>query len=212
MKSIHLLEFKGNELMFGAKRVILLVIFGLAVTVPVSADMISPSSLHAGYQHSPRVCVTTDQQYTNLSSPFGCPSIMNLDLPSVKSLPGLKGDAEQAREMQPALILTDGAGSFSLCLYALLGLGLCGSGQWLKKLSLGCIPEWYHNGGPFQIGHSHAIGPESLCSAQVCCFVQPNCTAEDISPEYYKGTIAPLLRKSLFPPNVLDPRGPPETD
>lgn len=192
------------------RRPILAAVLGVfALTATIHADMMSPSSLHGGYQQSPRACVTTDQQYTNLSSPFGCPSITNLDLPPVKSLPGLKGDAEQARQMQPVQVLSDGQTSFSLCLYALLGLGLCKSAPFVKKLSFGCIPDWYHNGGPFQIGHSHAIGPESLCSAQVCCFVQPVCTAEDISPEYYKGTIASLLRKSQFIPTILAARGPP---
>jgi hypothetical protein len=194
------------------RRPILAAVLGvLALTATIHADMMSPSSLHGGYQQSPRACVTTDQQYTNLSSPFGWPGITHPDLPPVKSLPGLKGDVEQARQMQPVQILSDGQTSFSLCLYALVGLGLCKSAPFVKKLSFGCIPEWYHNGGPFQIGHSHAIGPESLCSAPVACFVQPVCAAEDISPEYYKGTIASLLRKSLFTPNLLDPRGPPET-
>jgi len=192
------------------RRTVLAAVFGvLALTATIHADMMSPSSLHGGYQHSPRACVTTDQQYTNLSSPFGCPSITNLDLPPVKSLPVLKGDAEQARQMQPVQVLSDGQTSFSLCLYALLGLGLCKSAPFVKKLSFGCIPEWYHDGGPFQIGHTHAIGPESLCSAPVACFVQPDCMAEDISPQYYKGIIASLLRSSLFTPTVLAPRGPP---
>ena len=194
------------------RRIILAAVFGVcALTATIHADMMSPSSLHGGYQHSPRACVATDQQHTNLFSPLGCPSITNLDLPSVKSLPGLKGDVEQARQMQPVQVLSDGQTSFGLCLYALLGLGLCKSAPFVKKFSLGCIPEWYHNGGPIQIGHSHAIGPESLCSAPVCCFVQPVCTAEDISPQYYKGIVASLLRSSLFTPTVLAPRGPPET-
>jgi len=194
------------------RRIILAAVFGvLALTATIHADMMSPSSLHGGYQQLPRACVTTNQQYTNLFSPFGCPSITNLDLPPFKSLPGLKGDAEQARQMQPVQVLSDGQTSFSLCLYAMLGLGLCKSAPFVKKLSLGCIPEWYHDGGPFQIGHTHAIGPESLCSAPVVCFVQPVCTAQDISPEYYKGIVASLLRRSLFTPNVLGPRGPPET-
>jgi hypothetical protein len=190
-------------------RSILAAVFGvLALTANIHADMMSPSSLHARYGQSPRACVTTDQQCTNLYSPFGCPSITEMDLPPVKSLPAPNGDLEQARQMQPVQILSDGQTSFSLCLYALLGLGLCKSAPFVKKLSFGIIPQWYHDGGPSQIGHSHAVGPNCLCSATVC-FIQPDCTAENHAPQYHFATVVFLWWKSQFTPNVLASRGPP---
>ena len=89
-----------------------------------------------------------------------------------------------------------------------LGLGLCKSAPWVKRLHFGHIPHWYHDGGPFQIGHSHAIGPDLGWTA-VPCLAQPDGPIQDISPRYYRGTVASLLRKSLFTPNTLAPRGPP---
>jgi len=187
------------------------ILVGLAVTATAYADMTPTFTSDAGCPQSQHVCVTMNPGHTNCLTQSSYPIVADLAKLSVEFLPQARADTAPTSETQPLLILTDGAGSLSLCLYTLLGLGLCGSGQWLKKISLGCIPEWYHDGGPFQIGHSHAIGPESLCSAQVCCFVQPDCTAEDISQEYYKGTIASLLRKSQFIPTILAARGPPET-
>jgi hypothetical protein len=188
------------------------ILVGLAVTATAYADMTPTFAPDAGCPQSQHVRVPINPGHTNCLTQSSYPVVADFAQLSIEFLPQARADTAPASETQPLLILTDGAGSFSLCLYALIGLGLCKSAPFVKKLSFGCIPEWYHDGGPFQIGHSHAIGPESLCSAQVCCFVQPDCTAEDISPEYYKGTIASLLRKSLFTPNVLASRGPPETD
>jgi hypothetical protein len=193
------------------RRVILSIIIGLAVTANAYADMTPACGLDTESPQSQHLGVPTNAGHTNCLTQSSYPVVADLARLSIEFLPQARSDIETASGTQPLLILTDGAGSFSLCLYALLGLGLCGSGQWLKKISIGCIPEWYHDGGPYQIGHSLAIGPESLCSATVC-FVQPEYIAENISPEYYEGTIAPLLRKSLFTPNVLASRGPPETD
>jgi hypothetical protein len=192
-------------------RVILSIIIGLAVTANVYADMTPAYTPDAGCPQSQHVCVLTNPGHTNYLTQSGYPVVADLAQLSIEFLPQARADMAPASETQPLLILTDGAGSFSLCLYALLGLGLCGSGQWLKKISLGCIPEWYHDGGPYQIGHRYAVGPQSICYSSAC-FVQPNFIAEHISPEYYEGTIASLLRKSQFIPTILAARGPPETD
>ena len=97
----------------------------------------------------------------------------------------------------------------SRCLYALMGLGLCSSVHWVKKINLGHIPEWYHEGGPLQIGHSHAATPESLCSLQVCFLAPQDDRAEDSLPQYHLGTIVSLWRKSQFTSSVIASRGPP---
>ena len=67
-------------------------------------------------------------------------------------------DAEPRHSQQPCsrgeLPRTASAslfGSLSLCLSALLGLGLCSFAHCVKKSSFGFILEWYRNGGPFQI-------------------------------------------------------------
>jgi hypothetical protein len=118
-------------------------------------------------------------------------------------------DAGQTCETQPVPPLTEGQGSLSLCLYGLISFGVFRSASSIRKLSFGQIPDWYHTGGPSQIGHSFAISPDCLCSAPVCCFIQPECGAEDCQPQYDRGTIASLLRKSQFTPTALASRGPP---
>lgn len=195
--------------MIDGRRIITAIIAGLVVRGAVYADMTPISRLDAGRRQSTHVCDRTDLQYTNLSSPFSFTSVASLDFWSVEFLPEANADVSQTSEMQHPQILTNGQGSFNLCLSALIGLGLCSSAHWVKKLSFGFVPEWYHNGGPFQIGHSFAVSPESLCPVPVYCFIQPVYTVEDSLPQYRLRTIVSLWRKSQFTPDVIASRGPP---
>ncbi len=95
-----------------------------------------------------------------------------------------------------------------LCLYALLGLGLCKSAPWVKRLHIGVIPEWYHHNAPAQIGHSYAIEPTCLCSTAVC-FVQPDCRAEDSVAPHRLRAVRSLGRASQSTLAVLPSRAPP---
>jgi len=191
------------------RRKILTAIIGtLVITSAVYADMTPVSRLNTVRQRASQVFGRTALQYTK--GLFSCFNVTGLDIWSVTLLPEAKADVSQASEMQQPQILTDGTGSFSLCLCALIGLGLCRTAPWVRKLSFGFVPEWYHNGGPFQIGHSFAISPESLCPVPAYCFIQPVCMAEDSVPQYRLGTITSLWRKSQFSPTVLAARGPPD--
>ncbi|OHB74368.1 MAG: hypothetical protein A2Z25_23280 [Planctomycetes bacterium RBG_16_55_9] len=120
-------------------------------------------------------------------------------------------DVAQPSPTPPVMELTGGPDSCSLCLYALMGVGLCCAPHWVKRLSSGHIhlPEWYHDGGPFQIGHSHAATPDSLCTLQLCLLEPPDGPAEDSQLLYRLGTIHALWRKSQFTPAALASRGPP---
>ena len=175
------------------------------------ADMVPVSRLDTERRQLPPVCGRTDFQYhfTNLSSPSIFPSAANLDSWSVEFLPEANTDVSQTSEVQYPQILTDGQGSFNLCLSALIGLGLCSSTHFVKRLSFGFVPEWYHDGGPFQISHSYAVMPGSLYLAPVYCFIQPVCKLEDSLPQYRLRTVMSLWRKSQFTPVVLASRGPP---
>lgn len=195
--------------MINRRKLLITVGLGLLVTTGVYADMTPVSRMDAKCVQSSNVCSLKELQYANLSSPSNPPSVTELDLWSVEFLPEANADVYQTSEMQQPQILTDGTGSFNLCLSALIGLGLCSSAHWVKRLSFGFVPEWYHNGGPFQIGHSYAVTPESLCPAPAFCFIQPVCTVEDSLPQYRLGTVTSLWRKSQFTPTVLVPRGPP---
>jgi hypothetical protein len=73
---------------------------------------------------------------------------------------------------------------------------------------LGWIPDWVSSRRALPDRAQPRIGPDLGWTA-VPCLVQPDCTIQDISLRYYRGTVASLLRKSLFTPNALVPRGPP---
>jgi len=191
------------------RKLLITVGLGLLVTTGVYADMTPVSRMDAKCEQSSNACRLAELQYTDLSSPYNPPSVTELDLWSVKFLPEAKDDDSQSAEIQHLQILTNGQGSLNLCLSALMGLGLCSSAHWVKRISFGFVPEWYHNGGPFQIGHSYAVTPESLCPVPVFCFIQPVCTVEDSLSQYRLRTVVSLWRKSQFTPTVLVPRGPP---
>ena len=195
--------------MINRRKLLIAVLGGLVATAAVNADMVSVSQLDAESRQSPRVCGRTDLQPTDFAGLFDYPSVTDLNLEPVRFSPEVGLGIGQPPLTQDAQILTDGQSSLSLCLSALIGLGLCSSAHCLKKLSFGFIPEWYHNGGPFQIGHSLAVSPESLCPAAACCFVQPVWAVEDSLPQYRLGIVTSLWRKSQFTPAVVAPRGPP---
>ncbi len=195
--------------MINRRKLLITVGLGLLVTTGVYADMTPVSQSDAKRVQLSNACRLAELQYTNLSSPYNPPSVTELDLWSVKFFTEAKADVSQTSEIQHLQILTNGQGSFNLCLSALIGLGLCSSAHWVKRLSFGFVPEWYHNGGPFQIGHSFAVTPESLCPVPAFCFIQPVCTVEDSLPQYRLGTVTSLWRKSQFTPVVIGPRGPP---
>ena len=190
-----------------ARIVVMVLTVGLAAAT-VRADMMPVCSSDIGPQPVTRASSPAGPLHANPLSLYGTPSIADLGIGPITCLPDVQPNLGLSTETRPVSVLGDDQGSFGLCLYALLGLGLCRSAPLMRKLSFGSIPDWYHHGGPFQVGHSHAIGPD-LCWAAVVCFVQPDCTRHDFLPQYYWGTIAPLWRKSLFSPNTLPSRGPP---
>jgi hypothetical protein len=183
----------------------------LACTVSVYADMIPMPIANSGCGQLPYIpCGRTDLRCVDLSGPFHYYSVADLDLWPAGLLSEKIADTGQTPELQNLRSLTDGPGSFALCLYALMGLGLFRSAPWVKKISFQFIPEWYHDGGPFQIGHSHAVTPENLYPAPAYCFVQPACMVGSLIPKYSQRIIVSLWRKSQFTPDVIASRGPPD--
>ena len=110
---------------------------------------------------------------------------------------------------QTLQILRHEQDSLSFCLYALLGLGLLKSVPCAKRLSLGVVPGWYHDGAPSQIGHSLAISPDCFTSTPVCCFIQPESMNEAPALQYHQRGIVSLWRASQFTATVLASRAPP---
>jgi hypothetical protein len=140
---------------------------------------------------------------------FHSPGILGLDSPGVGLPSPVEAGAGGASETQALGVFSREPQSRDLCLYALMGLGLCKSAPWVRKLSFGVIPGWYHDGGPFQVGHSHAISADCLCSALGYCFIQPDRRAEDPTPLHRRGMVVAPRRKSQFTRTGLASRGPP---
>ena len=196
-------------MMINVRRVLISFIAGLVLASAVHAEMTPLSRLGSASQQSSHTCSQANLKCTVLSDTYHSPTAADLKLWSVEFSPDVGTDAGGNPEIQPPQIFKDEPSSISLCLSALMGLGLCASTHWVKRLHLGSVPEWFHDSGPFQIGHSHAATPESICTTQVCCLTQPAFTVEDSLPQYRLRAVVSLWRKSQFTPTILASRGPP---
>jgi len=135
--------------------------------------------------------------------------VIGLDFGKFDFIPESSIEVERTSNIRHLQISASDSGSCYLCLYTLIGLGLYSSVNRVKKISFGFIPEWYHDGGPYQIGHSYAVMPDSLRSVPISCFVQPEYIGEDVLTRYSKGIGISLLRSSQFVSDMLSSRGPP---
>jgi hypothetical protein len=191
-------------------KTILAMVIAVAVVSVVHADMMPVGWLQTGGLQSLPACQQVSVQAATVE--IACshdPVAADLDLTTVELIPEAKAEVEQIRQTEPLRVLAYEPGSLNLCLCALVGLGLYRSAPWVRKLSFGIIPDWYHDGAPYQIGHSHAIGPEFLCRPTACCFVQLDWTCEHLESHYYLGRVVSFLHESLFVPWRLASRGPP---
>jgi hypothetical protein len=197
----------------GWRKVITVLIAVVAVCAISHADMmpLSPPE-NAGSRQSPPADALVDLQPADPLAPFAdFRGMADLDSPLGEFLCQPDPQPQEASETRPAQILMDRQNSLTLCLYAFFGLGLCRSALLIRKFHFGCIPDWYHNGAPSQIGHSFAISPDCLSPAPVFCFVQPESTVviRDPLPQYRQGVVVSFWRQSQFIPTMLAPCGPP---
>jgi len=195
--------------MMGREAILFALVGVLALTAPVSADIMSVGEPNVEFRPPGPTQELPAPLRPQPSRPAANAGLGQVSTVSFQFWPeGPDMDLAPAREGVPWPSLTERHGSLELCLYALMGLGLCRSAPWMKKLSLAGVPEWYHTGGPLQIGHSLAIPPDCLCAAQVS-FVQPDSRVEDAAPEHRGQMRICLWRKSQFIPTILASRGPP---
>lgn len=109
------------------------------------------------------------------------------------------------RELQQ---LPPGPGSTSLALTAFLCLGVWHVGRAARHLDWGSVPEWYHPGGPAQIGRATPFDINAT-SLPLCNLLPPDGGFNRHSFLAYIGRAflpCPQLRWSL---NATAPRGPP---
>lgn len=195
--------------MIGRTQVAVAVLGAMALGAASHAGMMPISPLSEAPRLSRSGYVTASQEDMGLPCPFDDLRVADLDLIPVASVSDSCDDIPLGDGAPAVHTLSDGQNSFTLCLYALLSLGLCRSTPLVRRLSFAHIPQWYHDGGPFQIGHRLAISPDCLCSAAVCCFVQPAGSAEDSIPRYHFTCVVCVWRNSQFTPAVLAARAPP---
>ncbi len=195
--------------MITANKIITTVMVALALAVAACAGM-TPASQSAvtPAPSSHDLGRTTPARAEVFSLWADWPGAAGLDFLPSAPLPGATPETQATCATKSPQVLTDNQSSLSLCLYVLMGAGLCRSLPLMKRLSLGCIPDWYHDGGPFQVGHSHAITPD-LCPASLLCFIQPQSVTEDSRLKCDRATITSLVRESLFTPSLLASRAPP---
>ena len=189
-------------------RPILLLVVACGATGVACADMVQVPREGEEGVFVARACDPAGQDTSIPSSIFSCCDIAQLCSMSVGFVVEVKPTGEYDAGLQPMLVLCDRQDSLGLCLYALFGLGLCKSAPWVKKVSLGVVPGWYHDGGPFQIGHSFAVTPDCLNAALVC-FVQQDNIAETPLSQYRDEEIVSLWWQSQCTPVIRSPRGPP---
>jgi len=191
------------------------VLLGLVVVAvfgtTARADMMTAESMDIEFLRPESVCGTNVARMAESADFSDFLSIVDVDFLAFDCTPVPFEHFEQTSQTQRPIILTDEQSSVGLCLSALIGLGVCSSAHCLKKLHFGFIPEWYHNGGPFQIGHSLAVNPDTSCPAPVYCFVQPDRKAENYMPLSRLRDIVSLWRQSQYTPDVIASRGPPVT-
>jgi len=102
-------------------------------------------------------------------------------------------------------------GGAGLLLWAVGGFGAWQLGRSARKLQWSALPEWYHTGGPAQIGHATPFDLGfSRADMPVCCFEQPKAGGDQ-----QEGRAARLiLLPERFSPQryltVAVPRGPPQ--
>lgn len=187
------------------------IVFGvmvLSATRVVCADMTLASGAGIDCRMPPMTPNCSDQYLLNLPDALTRSAIADLGDLSAQ-IPGEVGiGGDDAGEVRPVCVLSDRQDNLGLCLYALFGLGLCKSVPWARKLPLGVIPGWYHDGGRFQIGPGLAVSPDCVNRALVF-FVQPGHIVGNPMSQSCQATIILRWRMSQFNPVVLSPRGPP---
>ncbi len=128
-------------------------------------------------------------------------------------LPGLTQPAYAGAADAPASAgtlheLPPAPSSLSLGLTALAGLGLYQAGRSVRKLHLSNLPEWYHTGGPAQVGHATPLDLDIDTSALPLCV---HATPTPCRPHLIRFVDEAVLPKPFeCIPLAVAPRGPPQ--
>ena len=104
----------------------------------------------------------------------------------------LAASFEPASQTEHVITLPPGPDSVLLAASGLLSLGAIQLGRNVRKLHFGLMPEWYHDGGPTQVGHATAWDLGFSHSAMpVCCFELPITAGSERPPARWRLQLEP---------------------
>ena len=196
--------------MLKISRIVIVVVLVSALTAVVHADMVHFSKLNVENNNYETVCKHQDCQCADLFNSVDFYNAIDFHPLSGQLPSNINNNIREVSQGQNSLVLKDESSSLLFCLSALIGMGFCSSAHWMKKHSLGFIPEWYHSGGPHQIGHSFAVNPDLLLNAPTPYFIEPVYSAEDSFEKYHlRKIVISLWRNSQFTPDIIASRAPP---
>jgi|GEM_PF-1657692 len=191
---------------------IILVATGLLMPAGVArADMMPLDALHSTVVWASCDSIEEVEEPTEPTNPanlYSFPSIFDWDLHGVFR-PVIRIDVSEPPQSQPVHLLAEKEGSLTLCLYAMMSLGLIDSVPWTRKWVVRTLPRWYSSGCP---------GVHRPCLAISVMLRHPEPTAHwdpppeqpEDQPTQERYELSHLLwRPSQCTPAVVAPRGPP---
>lgn len=128
------------------------------------------------------VAAAVEQASCSEQLPAGTVGHGPLSLPAQFDEPLARTDlAASSDGPQDVCLLPPGPDSTTLFLSALASLGVWHLGRSAKKINLAHLPDWYHTGGPIQIGHTFVLDLE-FNALPPCSLDQP----QGVRPLHYR--------------------------
>jgi hypothetical protein len=190
---------------------IILVVAGLLMPAGIAyADMMPLDTLTSGIVWA---CSDSIEEVEEPAAPASLssfsPSMFDWDLHGVFR-PAIRIDVSEPPESLPVIILREKEGSFTLCLYAMMSLGLIDSVPWTRKWMFRAMPRWYRNGCPGVYRPCLAISVMMRHPEPTAHWDRPPDPPQDQPTQDRYETTLPLWRPSQCTPAVVAPRGPPD--
>jgi hypothetical protein len=190
---------------------IILVVAGLLMPAGIAyADMMPLDTLTSGIVWA---CSDSIEEVEEPAAPANLssfPSMFDWDLHGVFR-PAIRIDVSEPPESRPVIILREKEGSFTLCLYAMMSLGLIDSVPWTRKWMFRAMPRWYRNGCPGVYRPCLAISVMMRHPEPTAHWDRPPDPVQDTQARHRPETTVLLWQESQFTLPVLAARGPPLT-
>lgn len=195
---------------------IILVATGLLMPAGIArADMMPLDALHGTVVWARSDSIEEVEEPTEPTEPANpanlssFPSLFDWDLRGVFR-PVIRIDVSEPPQSQPVHLLAEKEGSLTLCLYAMMSLGLIDSVPWTRKWMVRTLPRWYWHGCTGVYRPCLAISVMLRHPEPTAHWDPPSDPTQDEQTCLQPETTVPLWRKSQFTLPVLAARGPPD--